>query len=508
MSKEPPDTDKIKRLWTVLIYMAGDNNLSEECVYALTEAKESLIENDKPLAVLAQFDPSGVRTETRRYRLRSRRFTLREDADITGWKARETDTGEPHNLLEFIRWGFAHYPAEHFAVILVGHGSGTDDDFLLQDENPPNSLNILELRYVFEQLEQDQRVVDILGFDTCLMNMAEVCYELKFSSIKYLVGSEGFAPNTGWPYKEILEILREKINSDPSGATPNWLAEQIVEEYTRFYVPYINGGISVDQSALEVRLIDEVKERMFTLCGALLDEIEHHKLDYGTPKNNALVLAHWDAQSYNGEAFVDLHDFCDRLIFRYKQLVEYCKVDDSEVERIIGLCGRVNDAIDDLVIRSCVAGAAFQFSYGVSIYFPWAVLSPKYANLAFGKESRWLNFLRKYHEITRRRSRRCVGPPPDKTPFDFPEPPEPFRASVPQNKGRNGRVESMRNPPADEFVGCLTEPKHTTSHIKPPPSDPKAPEQPTERPGTTEAATSPSRQSSGSANANKSRTKK
>ena len=436
------DTSKVERIWTILIYMAGDNNLSEECVYALTEAKEALTNEFDKLAVLAQFDPSGVRTETRRFLLRSRTKTLTEDAEIVGWKARETDTGEPLNLLEFIRWGIGQFPARYFMVILLGHGgSNIDDDFLLRDENPANSLNILELRYIFEQLEADQRMIHILGMDTCLMSMAELCFELNRASVKYLVGSEGFSPNTGWPYKEILGALKDQIRTNPDGATPEWLSKRILEDYNTFYRPYINGGIAVDQSILEVNKIDEVKKRMFTLCGALLAEIGAGELDYGKPKQNALVLAHWDAQSYNGELFVDLHDFLDRLIARYVQV-------GAQGSRVVPLCRDVKTAIEALVVKTCVAGAAFQFSFGISIYFPWAILSPRYANLAFPKESLWLDFLRKYHIKTRRPSR-------DERPsVPLVDQPPPFRASVPTNRGRTGRIESMRNPPIAEVVQC------------------------------------------------------
>jgi hypothetical protein len=104
---EPGSNDDNNRQWTVLIYMAGDNNLSEECVYSLIEAKEALTDYHNKLAVLAQFDPSGVLAETKRYLLRSKEKPLEKDAEKTGWKASETNTGEPHNLLEFLRWGMS-----------------------------------------------------------------------------------------------------------------------------------------------------------------------------------------------------------------------------------------------------------------------------------------------------------------------------------------------------------------------------------------------------------------
>ena len=445
MSSNPEEP---KRIWTVLLYMAGDNNLTEECVYALTEAKQALTNEFDKLAVVAQFDPSGVRSQTKRYLLRSKTKSLEDDAAQIGWTASETDTGEPLNLLEFIRWGIAQFPAKYYMVVLIGHGGNNiDEDFLLRDENPPNALNVLELRHIFEQLEADHRMIHILGMDTCLMNMAEVCFELNRASVKFMVSSEGFSPNTGWPYQQILDALRDQIKDKPGEAKPEWLAKQIVQQYNAFYEPYINGGIAVDQSVLEIYKIDEVKKRMFTLVGALQEEINKGELDYGKPKNNALVLAHWDAQSYNGELFVDLHDFCDRLVVRYKELKE--KGIAVDISKVVELCKKVSEAIDDLSVKTCVAGAAFQFSYGISIYFPWAILSPRYKNLAFPKETRWLDFLRQYHVLTRRPSRKRFR---GETKFDDTVPP--FRFAVPTTKGRAGTVESMRNPPTREFVQC------------------------------------------------------
>jgi len=445
---KPPNSNsdwiKPKRKWTVLLYMAGDNNLSEECVYSLTQVKEALTDDDTKLAVLAQFDPAGVRAQTKRYLLGSKSRPLDDDAKATGWKAQETDTGEPHNLLEFLRWGISQYPADHFLVVLVGHGSGTDDDFLLHDDNPPGALSILELRYVFEHLTADGHTIDILGMDTCLMNMAEVCFELLRTNVTYMVGSEGFSPNTGWPYQEIIRGLADDINAAKETDTnskvsqPKELAKFIVEQYRKFYEPYINGGISVDQSVLEIKKIDEVKKKMFTLVGTLVDEFGKGELDYGKPKQSALLLAHWETQSYNGEVFVDLYDFCDRLAARYTEF--------KVTSNAIGQCGDVKDAIADLVVRSCVAGAAFQYSFGISIYFPWAVLSPNYANLAFPKDSRWLDFLKVYHTKTRRLGRGKTEGKDDRLPV---------RASVPTNKGRDGHVESMRNPATEEIKVCV-----------------------------------------------------
>jgi len=443
-NKTPPGTkEEIKpKRWTVMIYMAGDNNLSEECVYNLTEAKEALTENSEDkLAVLAQFDPAGLRAETRRFHLRPKTLPNHEELtdDRTGWRAHETNTGEANTLLEFLRWGISEHPAEHYMVVLVGHGSGTNDDYLLRDDNPANALSIDGMRYVFDQLTADGQTIDILGFDTCLMNMAEVCFELLRTSVTYLVGSEGYAPNTGWPYKKILEQIIYNIEKDPE-----WLAKQITREYQAFYLPYISGGISVDQSVLDVKKIDEVKRKMFSLVGALMADLDD-KSDSFDLKKNAMVLAHWDAQSYNGEAFVDLYDFCQQLIIRYQEF----KITSGVIDK----CKDVRDAIKKMVSHTHLAGIAFQFSYGLSIYFPWAVVLPSYRNLAFPKETGWLDYLMRYHSVTRRLGRKSVEAPQQAR-----EPESPYRATPDTNKGRDGRVQSMRNPPSEEYNDGFDDP--------------------------------------------------
>ena len=42
--------------WTVMVYLAGDNNLTTERMFALTEMKQAAVGNH--LNVIAQFDPT------------------------------------------------------------------------------------------------------------------------------------------------------------------------------------------------------------------------------------------------------------------------------------------------------------------------------------------------------------------------------------------------------------------------------------------------------------------
>jgi Clostripain family len=242
-------TNKPDYLWTVMVYLAGDNNLTEESVFSLTEMKE--MQTDGRIAVIVQFDPKASRVPTHRYVLHGARAhrTARGRAQLSpvtatldarpleepkikfprpGAKARaqhakredgETNSADPATLFDFISWTQEHFSAERYMVILAGHGAGTEEDFLLADENPMSSLSIPALRDVFEAVQETLPInIDILGMDVCLMSMVEVCYELN-GFVDYLVSSESFSPAAGWPYGHILEKIDATLQENKKAGT-------------------------------------------------------------------------------------------------------------------------------------------------------------------------------------------------------------------------------------------------------------------------------------------------
>src|SRR5215203_4587077 len=56
-----------KAAWTVMVYLAGDNNLTTECMFALTEMRKATLGKD--LNVIAQFDPNDPFLPTHRYEI-------------------------------------------------------------------------------------------------------------------------------------------------------------------------------------------------------------------------------------------------------------------------------------------------------------------------------------------------------------------------------------------------------------------------------------------------------
>jgi Clostripain family len=482
--------DKIaeKKDWTVMVYLAGDNNLTDESVYALTEMKK--VGTSERVNIIAQFDPKDDYLPTRRYVItkniepgklekniiekppftesaaavqletarrqiaiayatkRGTVTTIDEgDGSITDLEG-ETDTGDPLTLFKFISFGIEKFPANHYMVVLAGHGAGTESDYLLKDDSPAGYLTIPELKWVFEQVKgayKDEAgnglVIDILGMDICCMSMAEVCFEFK-DLVQIIVGSESYSPASGWPYRPILE----RLERDFAGASPqsepvaeghdlqSEFARAIVTEYANFYSDYWLGGLSVDQSALDIRKAQGLEGVVRDLAAAFIKELSGEDTADETKRmfKDAIVLAHWEAQSFNGELFVDLFDFCDCLRQRYG------------AGEIFEACTRTMDFISSsFVLRSCYSGPVYQYSYGISIYFPWSRVAPDYKNLTFAESSRWREFLDVYTEATRRPMRSVDQA--IRFAAASPLPQREFRQVG--GKGPENPVRSMRNPP-------------------------------------------------------------
>ncbi len=443
--------------WKVMIYIAADNNLKEESVYAVTEmlraeTKESGVtvvaqldtgemitfydfdndnlteeKNEDSVKVPATTDLSVSKIVKPQYKA-----NLQSSVETNGARQlNETTNGvrrRPKNLnglgtplvtdseilfrssdSDLLRSFLNDQvdPERSNLVVLSGHGDGAVGDFLTSN-NPPSALSIQDLRSVLDSAKGKLgHPIEIVGMDSCLMSMIEVGYELRDSAL-YLVGAEGFARNAGWPYNEILSAMKE----DPT-IPPDMLSRQIVKEYIQFYAPYTVAGVSVDQTALSLESMEALESPIRNLATLLSKKLiaenatwqEKQKADPQAVRKvsdrkveNAVLLAHWRAQSYKLEQYVDLKDFCELLR------------DGCEDGEVVEACNGILDVFKQVVLLSCYSGSAFQYSQGLSIYFPWTKADldrtlPFYEELAFAKATRWGEFLRFYGDLTQREPR-------------------------------------------------------------------------------------------------------
>jgi len=394
--------------WTVLAYFGGEKDLGEAMVLSLKEMYR--VGTASLCHVVVQFNPAD--SAPRRFTITgrgNRTMTSLPKAKLSDGDGRLGRFGEvipverlPHAdladvrppqtrinravLESFVASGISENPSDHYLLILSGHASGVVGRRIDQDGFSPGATRTLDLGPMFESIKRRTgRVVDVLGMDACFMSMCEVCWQLR-GAVRFLVASEGLTPQFGWPYHRILELFR---NDDV--LAPKEVASAIVAAYLRYRADFDLAGQSVDLSACEIDKTEQLADTVTRLSHAMGTRLEDRAF------RDALVLSRWRAQSYKSEQYVDLWDFCNLL-------GEQC-----EDEAVRSASQAVKDAIScaghGMVKKSIFNGAAYQHSHGLSIYFPWSVISPGYGKFGFAKATGWQRFLTKYVSATRREMR-------------------------------------------------------------------------------------------------------
>lgn len=504
-------------VWTIMLYLAGDNNLADECVFALTQIKD--VDTDKRVRVVAQLDPTGRRVKTRRFTINKalkdgipEGQVMKKGAEVEGKKRRkiiedalgndkddplpegtvkfedhvvrgaaakpvdnsdptDPNSGDPKVLFDFISWSVENFPADHYMLVLSGHGGGAIEQEFLFDQTSKGRMTIAQLGNVLKKVHDrlpnkkgEPLEIDIVGMDSCLMSMAEVAHQLR-GSVKFMISSESFGPQAGWPYGRIIERLNERLAAGDADISPKDLGLITIDEHVDFYTDYAAAdGLSVDISMMDVERAEDLTKAVHDFAEVLKAELAHGKnLKNRNPPQpsdflDQIVLAHWEAQSYNGEVYVDLCDFCDCLKKRYnpKDIAQVATTDpavtadiNDKIQRrtkVVTACDAVITAVDSLVEKSCYMGVDFQYSNGASIYFPWAEVDPDYNGdeLSFVTASGWKDFLDRYVEITRRPPRNFETGQREVISLDR------VRKTVTDKKGpANLLIRSMRNPPID-----------------------------------------------------------
>lgn len=418
------------RRWTILVYLAGDNNLDGAGVVDLGEMKK--VGSNDDIAVVAQFDRAGSKIATKRYFLRKGTPLEKDMVKSLG----ETDMGDPAVLKDFATWAITNYPAEHYMLVIWNHGAGMDDSNLYEgdyfsgvappvvrkgsviqkgkgkarglaaapvpsgrvqavakrahralfgstvgtmlksraiafDDQAKDFLDNMELKRVLTDIKSMLRQkIDILGFDACLMSMVEVSFQIR-DAVAFTCGSEEEEPNEGWPYDAILKALAARPTM-----TAKELAETVVKQYLASYKP--NQGVTLaatDLAALDA-LADAIDGLGKTLSSVMGD----------AAARTAIIGMRAQVQEYTKpyDEYCDLGDLCDLSAKAVSQ------------PEVVAASDRVLARLRNAVIAAGAKGAAVANSHGLSIYFPKKTVSGLYADLDFAKSNAWAGFIADY----------------------------------------------------------------------------------------------------------------
>lgn len=468
--------------WTIMIYMAGDNNLAVDMSYAMEQIKEVAGTDCNCANIFVYYDGNSSAIPTLycdfsdpqnpiyqpSYQLTNKLYPTKD-------LRRNEDAADYYALLNFVDWCVNKVEVKtgkkisygrrgnRYALIISGHSAGFLDKGLFKDETSEKSMSMTYLYHLLcrltddkeslminaetmneefkncnvselsaEEFEQETTVLlgkklSILGFDSCVMGMLEVAYQ--FSPFtETLIASEGIVPEAGWTYGKILGSLAQN-----NELKTKKVAERFVKEFIESQDAYKIGGVSVDMSAWDFTPgkdadgnfwfpgIDNLVEAVGELSATLHECFRNKDLIY-RQMERILLQVHWKCQSYMFDQNIDLGDFCELLEKECKLLVKdfkdaFSKEETEFINSLAEICENVVKRLREFVIISGYSGGKYQYSNGVSLFFPWSyetfeTVRKNYEELWFYKniapefqDVTWLSFLDKYlGEVARRGS--------------------------------------------------------------------------------------------------------
>ena len=204
---------------TVLVYLAGKNNLSQSLQTNLEQMKAgSRLIGNNTLLVFVRRDMQGEKPWLAR--VNNGELTDSVSLDDMGFGNSNMQACNPELMEQVMRYAFSHYPANEYGLVLGGHSTGW-----LIDEEPGQTrafgvdngdgytysrknkrwMNVPTMARVLERVPH----LKFIFADCCNFMCLETMYELR-NVTDYIIGSPAEIPAEGAPYEQIIPALFEK----------------------------------------------------------------------------------------------------------------------------------------------------------------------------------------------------------------------------------------------------------------------------------------------------------
>ena len=417
--------DRQKKDWTIIIYMAADNDLRG---FAARNIKQmALIPSNAHVNIVVHLDIrlSNNKKVTRRYLIEYNKITQLNENDPY---SQAMDSGDPQTLISCCRWAISQFPANHYMLVFWNHGSGIID---INGKRIINTANLFSFNPAINKFELDRTVgflellnavnnekgicwddttghyltnqklefalqeivntclngqkIDIIGFDACLMAMLEVG-NLIHNYANIMVASQEVELGTGWDYKEALAPFAT------GSPTPAELARNIVVAYEKTYLKITN---DYTQSAVDLNALNVLETNVNAVSQLLISALRN---DRGMSVKNAIrtsiskaACTHFDEPSYK-----DLHHFYLNLENHLNNMDFHNYAEGTRIKQELAqLLPQGRSLITSCVLAN-VAGKNLAQAKGISIYFPERKVDASYRKIPFAQSNEWINFITTY----------------------------------------------------------------------------------------------------------------
>jgi hypothetical protein len=382
-----------ERIWTILVYMNAKNNLEP---FALDNFHDmAQVGGSKDVNLIVELgrptkhrytNDDGNWTGVYRFAVKKNGNPVPQES-VGHVASPHDDMGKTATLREFVEWGKANYPAQHYMLVIWNHGQGWrfqmatneslrtlsvratgNDQGLAQapattpavggyravsaDGDTGSILYNSEVQSVVAA-EFTAQPLDLLGFDACLMSMLETAYAFA-PNAKYMVASEELEPGAGWQYSPWLTQLE---------ATPTAGGDQVAKFVVDAYKQQYGDRYLTTMSALDLTTVRQSAQ--------LLSDFAHQIQQAGANEITALKQARAALQSYGASITPPLRTSVDllALLSQYEQQTRNATLKAQSTKVRAGLSANVLANYASARSAKPTYGLPYG-SEGLAIYFP------------------------------------------------------------------------------------------------------------------------------------------
>jgi len=358
--------------WTVLVFLNANNNLDSFAPLNMNQ-----------MEVAGSTDRVNIVVEvTREGATQTQRYLMQKDTDTSTVTSPvlesmpKADMGDINTLKAFIQWGIQKYPAKHYMVDIWNHGSGWEKKSIepargvSYDDSTGNHITTKQLGDCLRDLASSRgSKLDVISYDACLMQMAEVCAEVA-DGASYQCASEETIPGAGWPYDTWLTQVV---------ANPGWDAPAVCNALVNAYHDCYNGGAQGHMSGT----LSMVDLSQISAVSAAADNFTH-ALTADPAAMPKVLEAIRNTQSYAEPSHHDVNDFVDQCVTSI----------GSDAVKTAGAA--LKAAVAKTVLSSEYTGDGMAKSTGFAIWIPTYTsqsLLTSYKDLVWAKGGKWADFV-------------------------------------------------------------------------------------------------------------------
>ena len=288
--------------WTILVYLAADNNLAPFGVADLDEIERAGSDPEVQIVIQGEFSadpkyspcPSCAAPNTFRYPVSSTGDTV-VGPDLPVEVIGNRDMTQSGTLRDFVTWGRMQYPAERYALVLWNHGNGYKG--LIEDRTNAGQveMTLANLRQALVGLPP----LDLLDFDMCLMGSADLL-EMMRGTAGVISFSQDVEPGPGNPYEAIIKDIQAAPTSSTRSIATRWV--------DAFHNSYAGNRSQTTKSAFDMSQYDAFSRAWEDVANSLASSMAANRVIIG--------LASQRSQKFILPQLKDVGNWTDSMLVR------------------------------------------------------------------------------------------------------------------------------------------------------------------------------------------------